>query len=680
MKVDVRTTGTAWDANLHQLAEDFRRRGGSGPRRPAAASGAGELTVRIAALGLSDELRAAPDPDDPAPAIGEPTGTVVPVWLSGNTALVGPARTADGHPHGTHPAHAHPRGAHPGGRTPPDVPCPVCVQRRWQAIRLREERHCLEHGARVTVTGELPHLTPFAVETLWQLVQRARRQPPVRPGVGRVHQLRMDTLDVTPVDVMVDSECPTCAAPRPDDADDAVITLAPRPKPTPTTYRLRRAAELDLPVAALSNPVAGALGGGALRAYNATATAPVTGYFRVRSRYDLHEMWWSGHANSYGASETYALLEGLERYAGQFPRAKRTVVYDSYANLAPHALDPSGLGYHPAFYHGHGLYYAPYSPTEPMHWVWGYSLRDRVPRLVPEQLVYYLDRRQEQRKFVQECSNGCASGSCPEEALLHGMLELIERDAFLLAWYGSARLAEIDPATCRDETVHFMLDRVNLLGYDVHLFDTRADLPIPVVTAVAVRRDDGLGQLCFAAGASLDPDDAVRAALCETASYVPGFDERVAASEPELRAMVQDYTRVTELSHHALLYGLPEMAKHADFLFSGPPPKPMSELYADWLAIRPTNTDLREDVEYLTGMIAGLGGDVLAVDQTCPEQSIAGVHTMAVVAPALVPIDFGWQRQRVRFSDRLAAYLARGQRGPDGLGATGRNDHPHPFP
>jgi ribosomal protein S12 methylthiotransferase accessory factor len=343
-------------------------------------------------------------------------------------------------------------------------------------------------------------------------------------------------------------------------------------------------------------------------------------------------------------------------------------------------MDPSGLGYHPAFYQGHGLYYAPYSPTEKMHWVWGYSLRDRVPRLVPEQLVYYLDRRTEQRKFVQECSNGCASGSCPEEALLHGMLELIERDAFLLAWYGSARLAEIDPATCRDERVHFMLDRVDLLGYDVRLFDTRADLPIPVVTAVAVRRDGGLGQLCFAAGASLDPDDAVRAALCETASYVPGFDERVAASEPELRLMVEDYTRVTELSHHALLYGLPEMAKHAEFLFADPPRRSMSELYADWLAIRPETTDLRQDVEFVAGLIAGLGGDVLAVDQTCPEQSVSGVHTMAVLAPALVPIDFGWQRQRVLYSDRLAAYLARGQHGPDRLGATGRNLHPHPFP
>ncbi|TCC00493.1 TOMM precursor leader peptide-binding protein [Micromonospora zingiberis] len=652
MIVDVRTTSTGWDSSLKQLGEVLHERRQDRPPPPGPTPLDG-LTVRIAALGLTDANR------DDAEAV--PGGAVLPIWLYGSTALVGPRWAA-------------PTDGRRGG------PCPLCVQRRWQAIRVREERHALEHGAQVGTVGALPHLTPFAVDALWQLVLTAASRASDRPGVGRLWQLRMDTLETTTVAVLADSECPACADPGADTAEAAVMPLTSRPKPDPAAYRLRSAAELDLPVTALANPVVGALGGSALRAYNATATAPVTGYFRVRSRYDLHEMWWSGHANSYGSSETYALLEGLERYAGQFPRGKRPTVLDSYANLAPHALDPAGLGYHPAFYHGHGLYYTPYSPTEPMHWVWGYSLRDRASRLVPEQLVYYLDRRTDQRKFVQECSNGCASGSCLEEALLHGMLELVERDAFLLAWYGSARLAEIDPATCRDERVHFMIDRVNLLGYDLRLFDTRADLPVPVVTAVAVKRGDGLGQLCFAAGASLDPDDAVRAAVCETASYVPGFDERVAASEPELREMTRDYTKVTELSHHALLYGLPEMTDHARFLFDDPPLRSMSDLYGDWLAARPTHDDLRADTEYLGELIAGLGGDVVAVDQTCPEQEIAGVHTVAVVAPALVPIDFGWQRQRVLYSDRLDRHLARGQHGPDRLGATGRNLNPHPFP
>lgn len=657
MIVDIRATSTVWDASLKQIGDALQRRSqdhaAGGASNPWSST---EITVRLAALGLADARRASAAKEDR-------TRSVVPIWLTGATALVGPFSPAS-------------QAADDG----PRQPCPTCVEWRWQAIRPREERHTLEHGALARVVAPLPHLTPFAIEALWQLVNRVLEQKPPRPGVGRLYQLRLDTLDVMVVETMADSECPSCATPRPDTADDAVITLTRRVKPSPTTYRLRAARDLDLPLVALANPVVGTLGANALRAYNANTTAPVTGYFRVRSRYDLHEMWWSGHANSYGSSEIYALLEGLERYAGQYPRAKRVDVFDSYVNLKEHALDPSGCGYHPDFYAGHGLYYAPFDPQEPLRWVWGYSLRDREPRLVPEQLVYYLDRRTDQRKFVQECSNGCASGSCAEEALLHAMLELIERDAFLLAWYGSSRLAEIDPATCRDERVHIMLDRVNLLGYDVRLFDTRADLPVPVVTAVAVRRDGGLGRLCFAAGASLDPDDAVRAALCETASYVPGFDERVADKEPELRAMVADYTRVTELSHHALLYGLPEMARHAAFLFDDPPMRSMQELYADWLAIRPDTLDLREDVEYLVQLIAGLGGDVVAVDQTCPEQEVVGVRTMAVVAPALVPIDFGWQRQRVLHSERLAAHIARGQQGPDRLGATGLNPHPHPFP
>jgi ribosomal protein S12 methylthiotransferase accessory factor len=653
MKVDVRTTSTGLDASLTLLGDALRRRSAPSRLDGGRAEGPGAestVTVRVMALGLDDAFARPPEPQPPA-------GTaVVPVWLHGSTILVGPRSRPDG------------------------GPCPRCVERRWQAIQPVPERHALEHGAVPTAVGGLPHLTPTAVEALWPLLARACTEAPAALGTGTVYQLRLEALDVTRTTALADSECPVCAVPAPDTATDAAA-LAPRSrlKPSPTSYRLRSASDLELPVDGLANPVCGTLGSQALRAYHATATTPVSGCFRVASRFDLHEMWWSGHATSYSASETLAFLEGLERYAGQFARTRTVDVFDSYANLAPAALDPSGCGYDDAFYAGHGLYYEKFSPDTAMHWVWGYSLRDREPRLVPEQLVYYLDRRADQRKFVQECSNGCASGSCVEEAMLHGMLELVERDAFLLAWYSGSRLPELDPTTCRDERVHYMLDQVRRLGYRVRLFDTRADLPIPVVTAVAERRDGKLGTLCFAAGASFDPDDAVRAALCETASYVPGFDDRVAESEPQLRAMAADYRNVTELTHHALLYGLPEMARHADFLFDNPPKRAMDDLYAGWLAARPATLDLRDDVEYLSGLIAATGGDVIAVDQTCPEQARAGMHTVAMIAPSLVPIDFGWRRQRVLHARRLREHLGRGT-GPDGTGPTGLHPHPHPFP
>lgn len=546
-----------------------------------------------------------------------------------------------------------------------------------------EERRALEESTAARRIGADPRVSPFVLHAVDQLVDAMLAEPATDDITAPVFELALDDLSVSRYLLVPDSECEVCAAPVLDSADGAVVTLTPRAKPTPTSYRLSAAAELDLPVSAYANPTCGALTPRAFPAYQCSATLPVSGFFRVRSKYDYHEMWWSGQAQSYASSERYGMLEGLERYAGQFPRAKRTVVHDSHRHLGADALDPRELGSYPTgFYAGHDAFYAPFDPDRELPWVWGYSLRDDRPVLVPEQIVYYLDRSPD-RKFVQECSNGCASGSCTEEALLHGMLELIERDAFLLCWHGNARMPEIDPASCQDLQTRLILDRVGRLGYRMRFFDMRIDLPVPAVMAVAQRRDGGPGTLCFAAGASFDPEEAVRSALAETASYIPGLDDRVLAREPALRAMVSDYDRVHELSDHPLLWGLPEMASRVEILARPSSPRPLAELYRGWLAERPATLDLVDDVRYLAGAICAVGGDLVAVDQTCPEQRPVGVRTWAMIASGLVPIDFGWERQRVLTHPRLRDYLAGRLRlvpRGDGFGPTGLNARPHPFP
>jgi len=619
------------------------------------------VTVDVGVLGL-------PAPaDGPAPDGTPPGGELVyPVRLYGGTVLMGPLHRADGS----------------------SRPCGRCLERRWLALRPVEERRPIEDRADFWMAGNEPSLTPFALEQMAQIVSAETAGTGPAPGelrLGRIVALRTADLTVTRHELIADSECEACATPVADTAEGARLPLEPRPKATPTSYRGSSAADLTLPAAGLVNEVCGALAGTAQRVYQCSATLPVSGYFRVRSKYDYHEMWWSGQSQSSASSERYGMLEGLERYAGQFPRAKDPKAYASYRELSPDALDPTTMGsYTPDFYAGHHDYYQPFHPDTPTHWVWGYSYGESRPVLVPEQVVFYLDRRPD-RKFVQECSNGCASGTSTEEALLHGLLELIERDAFLLCWYGSARLPEIDQESCADEEIQFMLDRVARLGYRMRLFDMRVDIPVPAVMAVAERLDGGLGRLCFAAGASLDPVEAVRAAIAETASYIPGMDERVEAKLPDLRQMAEDYNRVHELTHHALLYGLPEMAPIVDFLLKdGPEPRSMDELYASWLEQRPATLDLADDARFVIARLRDAGSDVVAVDQTCPEQDGTGIRTLCVLAPGLVPIDFGWERQRALDHPRLRAYLDGGlaeiHPRSGGLGPTGLNRRPHPFP
>jgi ribosomal protein S12 methylthiotransferase accessory factor len=617
-------------------------------------------------LGLTDQLGAGP--------AAAPTGPVFPIRLYGNMAILGP----------TYPGES-------GGSAQSSVdsagfptPCPRCLDRRWQVIRPVEERIALESGGTAVAAGTIPQLTTFALEAMWRIYLTARDLPTVA-GQARVYALVLDTLRVSRHSLVADSDCPVCARPVADTAEDAVIELEPRAKRAVDSYREVGARDLDVPVNPFANPVCGALGSIPMRVHADTATAPVSGRFRVRSKYGLHDMGWGGHAGNYRDSEVIGVLEGLERFAGQRARGKRVDVFDSLDNLGGQALDPTGWATYPDdAYERLRVFYEPFRSDAVIPWVWAYSLRDSKPLLVAEQIAYFLDHRPT-KKFVQESSNGCAGGSSTEEALLHGMLELIERDAFLLTWYGRAKLAEIDVATCRDQRVHFMIDRVGLVGYDVRLFDMRIDLPVPAVLAVAVRRGGGPGELCLSAGAGFDPEDAVRAAVCEVASYVPSLPRRVEKHADELHAMARDYALLTELEHHQLLFGLPEMARLADYLFEDPPLVGMDELYRSWLAERPATLDFADDVRYLVDRIATTtGSDVIAIDQTCPEQRVAGARTVGVIAPGLIPIDFGWLRQRAPHHPRLHAFLdgrlASGGEPGFTSTASGPNPHPHPFP
>ena len=565
--------------------------------------------------------------------------------------------------------------ATPGG----SGPCPGCLDRRWTVCRPLIERRIIDepHGVLPPMLDPFP---PHAAVVAAALVEAAVTHAPDGPA-HPVWQIDITTAQVDRYGLLRDSACPDCSSPRTDTAAAAEIHLPPAPVPTPGATRTRRPEDLGLPMDALANPVCGMLGGPGIRGYNATATAPVSGHFEVRSKYGLHEMWWSGHAESYERSELLGALEGLERDAGQRPRRIEVARRASVTELDEPYVEMEQCGlYTPDFYVRHEEKYVPWSENPSVPWVWGWSLRDQRSLLVPEQIVYYLDHREDHRNTVQECSNGCASGGSLTEATLHGLLELIERDAFLISWYGGLTPGEIDLDTVGHPLVQQMRAHVDLLGYDLRCFDIRVDLPVPAVGAVAVRRDGGPGTLCFAGGASLDPADAVRAAVCEVASYVTGFGDRVRESIEHNELMVADYAHVTELAHHALLFGMPEMARHADHWLRQDDPRPLGEVFADWTTGRVPVSDLRDAVGEVVGLFSDIGFDTVAVDQTTPEQQSLGLHTVATIVPGLIPIDFGWHRQRVLTMPRTLWAPYRGGRTSRPLTSEQLHLVPHPFP
>lgn len=581
--------------------------------------------------------------------------------------------------------------------------CGTCLGMRWQRLRTRSERDALEQGSTPNPIGAWPLLPEHVLDAVWAAYQAVTSKAGSTAaaeaegdGIRRVTRVDLESLLLRTVPLLPEPLCPHCSGAGPDaGAAGAVATavlaapgapatarlahgLVSRPKPAPDAYRLRSVHSYPIPAEALANPVCGVLGAATWLDVTSPTTAPVAGTVFMRGYAGLTDVTWSGQANSFEDSRRLAFLEGLERYAGTHQRHRGPQVVAAFDDLDD-ALDPRLCGEYSAETYAADPMLSPFDPARPIPWVPGYSLRTGNQVMVPARLVYYSAGLRADN-FVFECSNGCAIGGSLEEAVLFGLLELVERDAFLLGWYGNAELTEIDIASCRGPALAAMVDRAALQGYDVHVFDNRIDLAVPVVTALAVRRDAGPGTLAFAASAGFDPLAAVEGAVSEILTYIPHLPRQVAERPAELAKMAQDYDLVRRLPDHAALYGLPEMARHARSYLEPRDVQPFDEVYEGWLKRRPATGDLLDDVLLCRDEMADAGYDVIVVDQTTPEQERMGLRTVCTLVPGLLPIDFGWPRQRALGMDRLRTALRRA-----GLRDSDLADHevrrvPHPFP
>jgi ribosomal protein S12 methylthiotransferase accessory factor len=398
-----------------------------------------------------------------------------------------------------------------------------------------------------------------------------------------------------------------------------------------------------------------------------------------------------GAATNYRESELVALLEALERHDGMSARGKRTKVHGSFRELQYDAVDPEHLGLHdPQFTEHTATKLLRYSPDLVINWVWGHSFMEARPKLIPEQTAYYrredLDWTITSDRFCLETSNGCALGASIEEALLHALLEVIERDSFLMTWYARLGARELFLGGVESLAARTLIAKIEDEGYSVHCFDTTSEFAVPAVWVVAVGVGGSHAASMSAGGASHDPERALLSALSDLATNVVWYERR--APRPadrrqeakRLRNMLASSEEVRTAEDHVALYTLPEASERLSFLFD--PSRagvPFEEAFVGWQE-RWSCPDLTECLNELLSHILSLGLDVLAVDQTSPEQRELGFRTVKAVVPGTLPMTFGHLYHRTRGIRRLLTVPVR-------LGYWSRPKRyqdleilPHPFP
>lgn len=203
-------------------------------------------------------------------------------------------------------------------------------------------------------------------------------------------------------------------------------------------------------------------------------------------------------------------------------------------------------------------------------------------------------------------SNGAAAGNTLEEAVLQGLLELVERDSVALWWHPMCERPAYNLSAWDDARIAAALTPQRALGTDVWVLDVTSDLGIPAAVAVA----HGMSQTrapMMGFGAHLDPVLAVVRALTELAQMQTvlargGLDTLESAGPGERRW----FTEVTAESQ-------PWLAPHG---YVDPPASP-------------AHTTIGEAIDDVVTRLERAGMSALWADASRPDVSLSVVRTYA---------------------------------------------------
>lgn len=187
---------------------------------------------------------------------------------------------------------------------------------------------------------------------------------------------------------------------------------------------------------------------------------------------------------------------------------------------------------------------SPFHPHYPVTWIESEDLASGQPLWLPYEMVHtnYTYPRPTGSGCFPASSNGLASGNSIAEATVHGICEVIERDAISL-WrqFGSNAIdrTSIDPDTIDNALCIETLNKLETAGQDSFIWDITSDTGIPAYFSVIMDRDSHARHIGVGSGSHLSREVALLRALHEAVqvrtTYIVGArdDIRLAEYTPE---------------------------------------------------------------------------------------------------------------------------------------------------
>lgn len=227
---------------------------------------------------------------------------------------------------------------------------------------------------------------------------------------------------------------------------------------------------------------------------------------------------YAGKGATVEQAKASAMMEGFERYSAEKQDIDQEKISISAYNEIKNdsVLNPRDLLL-PKSFENQNI------EMQKLEWIEAEEIISESPILVPANAVFhpYIPNREikpSAMAMFKGNTNGLASGNVIEEAVLHGIFEVVERDAWSIFELTKRNKKQIDLDTIENETVNELVEKFTEQGIKIKLMDITADLKIPTIVASAddtVLKDAAL--LTLGVGTHLNPEIAAIRALSEVA-------------------------------------------------------------------------------------------------------------------------------------------------------------------
>ncbi len=366
-----------------------------------------------------------------------------------------------------------------------------------------------------------------------------------------------------------------------------------------------------------------------------------------------------------GRARAASIGEAIERYSATFIPDGLTVT--SAAKLGTHAVAPESFALFHERQHVPGFPFAPFTRSTQLSFVEGFSLADGQPAFLPAQLVYLHHVRSEP-PVGYPTSNGLACGPTLAEAVLAALLEVVERDAMMLAWANRLslpRLTWLDDPTIRAVDAEVFAPT----GLRYTAIDTSAFFGVPATIGVVHGADGDRAAIGIGAGCAPTIGNAWRIALAEAFSVHRWLRGLLADAPPPIER-VED---VRSLEDHTLFHGTPDRAPELAFLEASGEERSTTDV-ADVPGTTPG-----EIVVEIVRRLGEQGISAYAVDVTSPDVEELGLKVARVITPQLCALDVSGTAP-YRGGERLYRAAFGAGLVPAPLTYDDLNPLPHPYP